>query len=104
MHGEVKQSAAEPLFHAQTDYSGGTRLNPHVPSSFELESVVVVIVTLIISSMPCRALSSVSGVANLACPVVEANMSMLPVPMQVTLDPSYYGYEVRVNSKGRCMF
>ncbi|DBB03723.1 TPA: hypothetical protein ACH3X3_011034 [Trebouxia sp. C0006] len=39
------------------------------------------------------ALSSVSGVDNLACPVVEANMSILPVPMQVSLDPAYYDYE-----------
>ncbi|DBB15937.1 TPA: hypothetical protein ACH3X3_003311 [Trebouxia sp. C0006] len=39
------------------------------------------------------ALSSVSGVDNLACPVVEANMSMLPVPMQVSLDPAYYDYQ-----------
>ncbi len=54
--------------------------------------------------MPCRALSSVSGVDNLACPVVEANMSMLPVPVQVTLDPAYYNYQVSVNSKGRCIF
>ncbi len=50
--------------------------------------------------MPCRAVSSVSGVDNLACPVVEANVSTLPVPMQVTLNPSYYDYEVCLNSAG----
>ena len=55
---------------------------------------------LSLSSMPCRALSSVSGVDNLACPVVEANMSILPVPMQVSLDPAYYDYEVCLNSAG----
>ena len=54
---------------------------------------------LSLSSMPCRAFSSVSGIANLACPVVEANVSTLPVPMQVTLDPSYYGYEVTSTAK-----
>ena len=59
---------------------------------------------LSLSSLPCRALSSVSALDNLACPVVEANMSMLPVPMQVTLDPSYYDYEVSVNSKGLCTY
>ncbi len=53
--------------------------------------------------MPCRALSSVSGVANLACPVVEANVSMLPVPMQVTLDPAYYDYQVCVKSVRLCL-
>ncbi|DBA80596.1 TPA: hypothetical protein ACH3X1_007856 [Trebouxia sp. C0004] len=39
------------------------------------------------------ALTSVSGLDNLACPIVEARMSMLPVPMQVTLDPAYYDYQ-----------
>ncbi len=59
---------------------------------------------LSLSSMPCRALSSVSGLDDLACPIVEANMSMLPVPMQVSLDPAYYNYQVSVNSKGLCIF
>ncbi len=54
--------------------------------------------------MPCRALSTVSGVDNLACPVAEANMSLLPVPMRITLDPAYYDYQVTFDSKGLCIF